>query len=771
MIRLLEGALATCALGLAAAVPAPVSPSTEIAPGAPAPPAPAPPDRGPIFDDREVAPRFASGPLADARARYEAGLHAEAAKLFAAHDDGSPQVAYLRALALLGDGRAAEAAEALAALAPRYAVLADRLAWHEGMARERAGDARGAAAAYGRIPETSVLFDDARLSEARMRRRFDPAGALAALAPLEDRRPPPLGRGRDVGADALLLAGEIHAARGDRKAAKEAYLRLWSEHSLSRQAEDAKLRADAMGAAPTREQHLSRALVYLNAQRNREAAELLERVLAGTKLPDPVACEAQYALGRAHRKLREHTKAIGKLEPVVARCEDRALRAKALYILGTSAAIAAPTKGVAVYEKLASEYPEHSFADDALLFVADLRMREGARAEARDALQRLVDAYPEGDFRADALFRLFWIDRADGKAEKGLEALRIVERDYGLAPDSLDLERSLYWQARTLAQLGRKVEALATYEKLVREHPAGYYAMLARGRLGELDAAVAAEVEKGLPDPPAELPPLELRTAALVGDAHYQAALELFRLGFVRSAADELWSVDRKAAKAKGGAEPVLVIAYLLDKADARQAAHHIARTELRELLRGRPEQEGAVPFRIAYPLAYRDLIERHANAYAVPPDLMQALMREESSLDPNIVSWAGAIGLTQLMPTTARAVARQLRLPAPSERELRDPDLNVRIGTAYFGKLLKLWKGNPALAAASYNAGEGAVGRWLKERGSSELDEFVEEIPIKETRDYVKRVLKSFNAYRLTYGKGQERFLALAPAPAQPAK
>src|SRR5512145_2953511 len=85
--------------------------------------------------------------------------------------------------------------------------------------------------------------------------------------------------------------------------------------------------------------------------------------------------------------------------------------------------------------------------------------------------------------------------------------------------------------------------------------------------------------------------------------------------------------------------------------------------------------------------------------------------------------------------------------IPAPS---LTDPATNIRIGAAYLGELLARYGRQPALALAAYNAGSGAVGRWLEARGTLELDEFVEEIPIDETRGYVKRVLRTFAAYRL---------------------
>jgi soluble lytic murein transglycosylase len=136
-----------------------------------------------------------------------------------------------------------------------------------------------------------------------------------------------------------------------------------------------------------------------------------------------------------------------------------------------------------------------------------------------------------------------------------------------------------------------------------------------------------------------------------------------------------------------------------------------------------------------------------------VPIDLLQALMREESALDPRAVSPVGAIGLTQLMLPTAREIARQLRMPRPSRSDLMKSAVNIRIGARYLGQLIRKFDGSVPLAVAAYNAGGGAVSRWVEARGALDLDEFVEEIPYDETRGYVKRVLRSFAAYRLLYG------------------
>jgi len=726
---------------------------------------------GPLFDEAEVLPYFRSGSLADAQTRFAAGRFGEAMAVFTLADDGSPQVAYLRGQAALELGQNELAAGLLDGLGAKLPAIADRVAFALGQAYQRLERFEEAAKAFGAVPESSVLADQARLAEAAALRAIDePEEALRRLERL--RQKPAPAWGNNHAAAALFLAGQLHEELEEPEKAREAWLTLWSEHPLAPQAAEVeKLAKRISQAAPTLTQRVRRARGYFDAQRNREGVEQIEALSKQLRLPDALACEANFLLGRGYRRMREHRKAISILEPVVEKCTDPSLRVRALYVLGSSTSIATPERGIEVYLQLAKEFADHSFADDALVYAADLKQRAGDPDGARALLLRMVDDYPDGDFRADGLFRLFWLDRAAGKAEAGLEFLRRLETDYAFAPDSIDRERALYWQGRTLADLDRKVGAVAAYETLLRDHPASYYSMLARGRLRALDPHLAAEVDSQLPQ--SELGELTLRipTRSLLADPHYVSALELLRLGQEKAAVDELLRIDRKAVveRAGGSSEPIVLVAWLLDRANARRPAHQIARTELRSLLRGRPEAEDAMHFRIAYPLAYRELIEKHAKAAKVPPDLLQALMREESSLDPEVVSWAGAVGLTQLMPRTAQAVATRLKLGKVTPTRLREPDLNVRLGSSYLGSMLQRWGGNPALACAAYNAGPGAVSRWLGERGHLELDEFVEEIPIEETRNYVKRVLTSFNAYRLTYGEGDARFLALAPQRARP--
>jgi soluble lytic murein transglycosylase len=206
----------------------------------------------------------------------------------------------------------------------------------------------------------------------------------------------------------------------------------------------------------------------------------------------------------------------------------------------------------------------------------------------------------------------------------------------------------------------------------------------------------------------------------------------------------------------------VLLLAVLLSRAGDHRESHRLLRVEARAALRRPPDGSGRAIWALAYPPAYSRYVRQYAAASEVPPSLLQALMREESALEPEAVSQAGAIGLTQLMLPTAQQVARRLRLPKPDRAALADPETSVRIGAAYLGQLLKRYGGAPAQALAAYNAGEGSVGRWRAGGRDAELDEWIEEIPYEETRSYVKRVLRSDASYLLLSGREE-------PTAAQP--
>ena len=151
----------------------------------------------------------------------------------------------------------------------------------------------------------------------------------------------------------------------------------------------------------------------------------------------------------------------------------------------------------------------------------------------------------------------------------------------------------------------------------------------------------------------------------------------------------------------------------------------------------------------VRFPMPRLHIYRRYAAEVDLPAHLLFAISRQESAFRISAVSGAGARGLMQLMPATARLTADRARLSRPTRADLADPNVNVRLGAHHFAMLMKRY-GNRALAAAAYNAGEGRVKRWTKDVRDMPTAVWIERIPFRETRDYVKGVL----AFQCVYSR-----------------
>ena len=159
--------------------------------------------------------------------------------------------------------------------------------------------------------------------------------------------------------------------------------------------------------------------------------------------------------------------------------------------------------------------------------------------------------------------------------------------------------------------------------------------------------------------------------------------------------------------------------------------------------------------WRMLLPIEHAPLFAREARRHGLDPYLLVALVRQESAFDPRAVSVAQARGLMQLIPSTAKRVARQLRLDRFSTDQLFLPRLNIRLGSQYLADRLAQFNGDVDRAVASYNAGPDPVNLWLSEGDYREAAEFVENIPFTETRNYVKILHRNYQLYKQLYGEG----------------
>ena len=767
-----------------------------------------PPDPGPAIGEAQLAPYFTTAAMKSALSELQAGRAQNALRYLPSRPAEVP-AKWLKALVLKAADRPGPARALFQQLARQGGPLADRALHMAALCAVDQGESAAAEKLFGQISLRYVDADQAVLERARQVMKLRSAGRRTAARIEEILQPIFAGQLRADAGTAHLIAGDAQLAARAKDKARAHWRAAWLEHPNSPAADPARERERQLGpGAPVSPLLLvRRAEILLDAHRNRDALDQLARVpvpslclggcpgdrsaggflkaalsalgafpeqhqptpedVATTPVEpaDPLACRVKLDQGRALRKEREYTRARGALAPVVLRCAEPEVRARALYLLAQLETLGGKPSAGPLWEALARKYPQSSLADDALFNQALAARRAGDLEKERTLLKDLVDHFPQSDVRSDALFRLFWSHWNDGKSREGLAWLEQLAAD----PDSdgYEEERARYWRARALlepqpsdtdlARAAAREVARADLVWLVEGRPLTYYGLLARGRLADLDPERSRSIEQAqdrLLQTPA---PRALHAGMLARDPHLLAAMELLRLGLKLEAMREIGAIDRSVARGAGepGQEPLTLVAELFARAGDLRSAHAVVRTELRGLLR-RPATALALrAAALAYPLAFRDQIARVSEGAAIPPDLLQALMREESALDPRALSPTGALGLTQLMPATARGVARKLKMHGYQTARLLDPDTNIRIGGAYLGELYARFQ-HPALALASYNAGPGAVSGWMRARGSLPLDAFVEEIPLDETRGYVKRCLRSFAAYQFLYSNGR---------------
>jgi len=156
---------------------------------------------------------------------------------------------------------------------------------------------------------------------------------------------------------------------------------------------------------------------------------------------------------------------------------------------------------------------------------------------------------------------------------------------------------------------------------------------------------------------------------------------------------------------------------------------------------------------RALYPREYSELVEKYAKQYDVPENLVYAVIRTESSFNPKAVSRAGAVGLMQMMPSTFRWLTDDILAEGLEDDALYEPEVNIRYGTYYLRRMYDRY-GDWETALASYNAGSGNVDSWLLDPVLTDWrgDLITESIPFEETKNYVKKVVKAYDAYNRLY-------------------
>ena len=327
------------------------------------------------------------------------------------------------------------------------------------------------------------------------------------------------------------------------------------------------------------------------------------------------------------------------------------------------------------------------------------------RADAKQLLEQLPD-----DLKNDNAH--LWLARINLRDEDWIGLLKSIDA----MPERLKSEAEwTYWMARAYGEAGHEVKAGGIFDQLAER--SSYYGFLAADR-SDKDYQIRQE-KVSLPSPQQD-------QQLLNDNPHLLRARELFFVDRNTEARREWFQGIRKLSteQIKRAAQ----LAYTWKWYD--NAIKTVAKTSHRR------------DYDLRFPMPYQDQVMDRVASEGLDPSIVYGIMRRESLFDPLAKSRVGALGLMQLMPSTARNVARKLGMKQPAQWDILDIENNIRLGTRYFRTVLNRFDNNVPLAAAAYNAGPLNVKKWLPESETLPADLWVETVPFKETRNYIQAVL-----------------------------
>jgi Soluble lytic murein transglycosylase and related regulatory proteins (some contain LysM/invasin domains) len=346
-------------------------------------------------------------------------------------------------------------------------------------------------------------------------------------------------------------------------------------------------------------------------------------------------------------------------------------------------------------------------------------------------------------------------------------------------------EKAMFWQAKSSEKLGNKVKALSLYKEIVGQRTYSYYTFAAKNcledagqtvDLGNINTSVYPDnplIGSLLPDVYGDLdnstntsgsaaktdtsssadtgttPQNAAESTDKVVFSHIDKAKELLTIEFYQSADKEIEAAQNQFGDNNTG---ILQLSTLYLKAMDYINSQKVISGNYSKLSNSLKSPYKDYLYYLIYPYAFPEYLKKYSSEFGVDPLFVLAVIREESRFDPEAGSFAGALGLMQVMPATGKGIANSLGIKNFSSQMLLDPETSIKMGCFYLSEQLKNFSGNKYFASGAYNGGPGAMGNWISEMGDKNIDEFIELIPYDETRNYIRKVMGSYFFYQMLY-------------------
>ena len=670
------------------------------------------------------------------------------------HDQLTPvwqqRLPFLLALAYFQSGDYGKATLHFERVRDSYPELRDYTLWYLGEGLRRLDRLSSARMAYQWLVD--VFPDSVHRSEALFQAAETNArlGDLQRAADLYTRYLQEQPEGAHRG-EVLIGLGTVQRDLGNPAAALREWRYVWVEHPEEPAAArvpdlEKTLPPSFVVPAVAPEELYRRAQRLYRLNRHREALQAF--TLARAAAPNqPLSTETLYQIGTSQYHARDNAAAVATFQMIYATAPRGALAPAALLMQGRLyLRMEADEDFLRTSGALIEGFPSSKQADEIGYLTGHFYRNRGRTAEAMRAYQQTVDRGKASEYADDAWWYLGWLQYGMGEYDRAAQTWGKLLNAFpssGLAPDTL------YWQGRALERAGRQGEARTRYDRLRTSYRQTFYGYLAVARLKgrpawaweakQLNgAARAMNFTLAIPD---ALPTDE-------SNPHASARPRAVGHAFIR----QRWRRTGGSLDARRNG--------LIWQARAAQAfhwagEHHRAMRILRR--QGKASFSHALGLppaelqEMIYPLGAMQRLAT-SDFDGLDPLFVGALIMAESDWNPRAFSRVGARGLMQLMPDTGRRVAESLGVAVSSDDQLFDPTLNLKLGVTYLGELSRRFEGRLPLVLASYNAGEDQVTKWWSKRAGDDIEEFIANIPFRETRRYVQRVYGYYAEYQRIY-------------------
>lgn len=491
---------------------------------------------------------------------------------------------------------------------------------------------------------------------------------------------------------------------------------------------------------------------YTKARREFEELKKL-----GELNPDQIF-DLEFSVARTYFLSRQYPKALDRFLALHTTCPAKCPPTSTdllLYWIGrTYTRLSNYERATFFYQTLLDTYPKSNLAESVYFNLASMAQEQKQFPRSIALYDDYLKRYPSGQFHESASWFIAWQLIMQKRYR---EAVRHLDTIKNIKNNDILLSAIHYWKGYCFEKLRQYENAFNQYQELIFTDPLSYYYELAQKRITNLlanqklnpqflERAPLSEVAFAPETFNIDLKKESIHTSK--ARFYFRRGITLLECGLSDLASDELLDAQIYTDKTYPN---LFQLARLFLATRSYHRAHYLTSLYLSPLITHRERDDiiGTL-LRLSFPRAHKEYVE--SNLYNVSPALVYAIMREESHFNTRVISQAGAVGLMQLLPETGTLISRRVKLPDYTTESLTNPKINIQFGAWYLKFLLTKFNGDMTYAIAAYNAGPAAVDDWIELFGNLDKDYFIEMIPYRETRHYVKRVLRSYGIYAWLY-------------------